>query len=44
MSALANTLPEYQTVRNMCGVGEKTGPSLIAEIGDIRRFHNKEIF
>lgn len=40
MKELAKTLPEYETVRSMGGVGEVLAPKLIAEIGDIRRFHN----
>lgn len=40
MSELAKTLPEYNVVRNMNGVGEVLAVRLIAEIGDIRRFHN----
>ena len=38
MTRLAQQLPEYETVRAMYGVGEKTAPQLIAEIGDVRRF------
>ncbi len=38
MDRLARQLPEYETVRAMYGVGEKTAPQLIAEIGDVRRF------
>ncbi len=38
MDRLARQLPEYETVRSMCGVGEKTAPQLMAEIGDMRRF------
>jgi len=38
MDRLAQQLPEYETVRAMYGVGEKTAPQLIAEIGDVRRF------
>jgi len=41
MQELAKTLPEYEVVRNMGGVGEKLAPKLIAEIGDVRRFHSK---
>ena len=33
-------LPEYETVRNMPGVGNILACKLIAEIGDVRRFHN----
>ena len=38
MDRLARQLPEYDTVRAMYGVGEKTAPQLMAEIGDVRRF------
>lgn len=40
MKELAKTLPEYEVVRNMSGVGDVLAPRLIAEIGDVRRFHN----
>lgn len=40
MQELAKTLPEYSTVRSMGGVGEVLAPKLMAEIGDVRRFHN----
>lgn len=40
MKELAKTLPEYETVRAMGGVGDVLAPKLIAEIGDVRRFHN----
>lgn len=35
---LAELLPEYEVVMSMYGVGKATGPQLIAEIGDVRRF------
>jgi transposase len=38
MNRLASQLPEYETVMEMYGVGPSTGPQLMAEIGDIRRF------
>jgi len=38
MSKLASTLPEYDTVLAMHGVGKTLAPQLIAEIGDIRCF------
>ena len=41
MVHLAKQLPEYDTVMAMYGVGEVTGPQLMAEIGDVRRFHSK---
>lgn len=40
MQKLATTLPEYNTVRAMNGVGDVLAPRLIAEIGDVRRFHS----
>lgn len=41
MKRIAEMLPEYETVMNMFGVGDKTGPQLMAEIGDTRRFHSR---
>jgi len=41
MQRLASSLPEYSTVLAMNGVGKVLAPRLIAEIGDIRRFHNR---
>ena len=41
MNRLASQLPEYDTVMAMYGVGPSTGPQLMAEIGDIRRFQSK---
>ncbi len=41
MQRLAEQLPEYEIVMGMYGVGAVTGPQLIAEIGDVRRFTNK---
>ena len=38
LDRLARLLPEYDTVRAMYGVGERTAPHLMAEIGDVRRF------
>ena len=40
MQELAKSLPEYSIVRGMGGVGEVLAPKLIAEIGDVRRFHS----
>jgi len=40
MQALATTLPEYEVVRSTKGVGNILAPRLIAEIGDVRRFHS----
>lgn len=41
MTRLALMLPEYETVLSMYGVGKILAPQLIAEIGDITRFHSK---
>ena len=41
MQDLASTLPEYSIVMQMYGVGPALGPQLMAEIGDVRRFHSK---
>lgn len=41
MHQLASSLPEYSVVINMFGVGTILAPQLIAEIGDISRFHSK---
>ena len=38
MSKIAKTMPEYETVISMHGVGKSLAPQLIAEIGDIRRY------
>jgi transposase len=40
MQKIASTLPEYFVVREMKGVGAILSVLLIAEIGDVRRFHN----
>lgn len=42
MNDLASTLPEYNTVLSMYGVGQSLGPQLIAEIGDVNRFTRRE--
>ena len=42
MNRLASELPEYPVVMAMYGVGESLGPQLIAEIGDVSRFHRRE--
>ncbi len=42
MNNLAGQLPEYPVVMGMYGVGPALGPQLIAEIGDVRRFHSKK--
>jgi transposase len=41
MKELAKTLPEYSVVIDMGGVGQTLAPKLIAEIGDVRRFHSR---
>ncbi len=40
MKELARNLKEYPIVRAMGGVGDVLAPKLIAEIGDVRRFHS----
>lgn len=40
MQELAKSLKEYTIVRAMGGVGSILAPRLIAEIGDVRRFHS----
>lgn len=42
MHELASSLPEYPVVMQMYGVGRSLGPQLMAEIGDVRRFHSKK--
>lgn len=42
MQELASSLPEYPVVMKMFGVGTTLGPQLMAEIGDVRRFHSKK--
>jgi transposase len=42
MNALASQLPEYPIAMGMFGVGPALGPQLMAEIGDVRRFHSKK--
>ena len=39
MNRLAQQLPEYETVRAMYDVGEKTAPQLMVEIGNVRSHH-----
>lgn len=41
MDELARQLPEYELIRAMPGVGDKTVSLLISEIGDVTRFKNK---
>ena len=40
MKEIAKSLPEYTTVRAMGRVGDVLSVKLIAEIGDVRRFHS----
>lgn len=42
MLCLAESLPEYPVVQKMYGTGPTLGPQLMAEIGDVRRFHSKK--
>ena len=42
MQVLAASLPEYEVVMQIYGVGPALGPQLMAEIGDVRRFHSKK--
>lgn len=42
MKELASRLPEYPVVMEMFGIGPVLGPQLMAEIGDVRRFHSKK--
>ena len=41
MLRLAAPLPEFDVVMSMFGAGNITGPQLMAEIGDVRRFTHK---
>lgn len=41
MKAMAEILPEFQVVKEMYGMGDVLAPQIIAEIGDVTRFHNK---
>ena len=41
MMRLASMLPEYDVIMKMPGIGKITGPQLMAEIGDVRKFKNK---
>ena len=40
MQSIAVTIPEYKVLRDMNGVGNRLGPLILAEIGDVRRFHS----
>ncbi len=41
MQELSSKLPEYPVVMQMYGLGPTLGPQLMADIGDVRRFHSK---
>ena len=41
MQAFAKSLPEYSLIRDMACMGDKLTPLVIAEIGDVRKFHSK---
>ena len=41
MLNVCKQLPEYETVMAMYGVGKSTGPHLMAELGDVRRFPHR---
>ena len=40
MTELAKSLAEFSVIREMPGVGDVLAPRIIAEIGDVRRFHS----
>lgn len=42
MDKIARELPEYSVVKEMKGMGDKMAVQIIAEIGDVRRFHNSK--
>lgn len=42
MQSLAASLPEHPVVMGMFGVGPSLAPQLMAEIGDVRRFHSRK--
>jgi len=42
MKEIAQSMPEWKAVIEMCGVGETLAAQLIAEIGDITRFDRKQ--
>jgi len=42
MQEIAKTLPEYSVGGSMGGVGDVLAPKLIADIGDVRRFHSSK--
>ena len=40
MQNIAETIPEYKVLHSMNGVGDRLGPVILAEIGDVHRFHS----
>lgn len=42
MQFLASSLPDDSVVMKIFGVGPALRPQLMAEIGDVRRFHSKK--
>jgi len=42
MNVLTSQLPEYPVVMGMYGMGDTLRPQLIAEIGDVRKYKNKQ--
>ncbi len=40
MRNIAETIPEYKVLRAMHGVGDRLGSIILAEIGDVHRFHS----
>lgn len=44
MQYLAAYMPKYPVVMEMFDVGSALGPQLMAEIGNVRRFHSKKAF
>lgn len=41
MTKIAQSLPEYDTVIEMYGLGKNLAVQMMAEVGDVRRFHNR---
>ena len=41
MQTFAKSLPKYSLIRSVACVGDALTPLVIAEIGDVRRFHSK---
>lgn len=42
LRVLAEKLPEYRIIKEMPCTGNKLGPLLLAELGDVRRFHSAD--